>query len=107
MSKVNIRIKIPISIARIKLTNSELANIKLNTPDNLTDLTHRAEDAAESAEKNAAYVEEVINNFEGGNLVQSVEEKDGNIEVTKVNGEINIIELPISFTVKVLGDSEV
>lgn len=97
MSDIQIKLKV----------NAASAKIKVNNPDNLVALVQRAEEAAESAEENAAYIEEVIKNFEGGNLVQSVEEKDGNIEVTKANGEINIIELPMQFSVKILGDSEV
>lgn len=107
MSNISIKLKVPKEKITIKSNYGLNSNIILNTPDNLVNLTKRAEEAAKSAEENAEYVQEVINNFEGGNLVESVEEKDGNIEVTKANGEINIIELPMQFSVKILGDSEV
>lgn len=107
MSNISIKLRVPKERITIKSNYGLNSNIVLSTPDNLVNLTKRAEEAAKSAEENAEYVQEVINNFEGGNLVKSVEEKNGNIEVTKANGEINIIELPMQFSVKILGDSEV
>lgn len=107
MSNISIKLRVPKERITIKSNYGLNSNIVLSTPDNLVNLTKRAEEAAKSAEENAEYVQEVVNNFEGGNLVESVEEKNGNIEVTKANGEINIIELPMQFSVKILGDSEV
>lgn len=107
MSNISIKLKVPKERINIKNKCDFNSNIVLNTPDNLVGLTKRAEEAAKSAEENAEYVQEVIDNFEGGNLVESVVESEGNIIVTKANGDINTIELPISFSVKILGDSEI
>lgn len=107
MNDATITLEIP-SQPEIDLeVNQTELNIELNSPDNLTELTHRAEAAAELAKESAAYVEEVIANFEGGDLVQSVDEVDGEIIVTKANGSTNKIKLPMQFVVKILGDSEV
>lgn len=78
------------------LNNKKKAVVTLNqnkygntSPDNFVSLTKKAQEAAEIARKSADKVLNVVNNLQVGNVVNSVKEENGNVIVTKVNGDTN------------------
>lgn len=77
----------------ITLNQNKYGKPNTISPDNFVSLTKKAEEAAEIARKSADKVLNVVNNLQVGNVVNSVKEENGNVIVTKVNGDTNSFEV--------------
>lgn len=75
--------------AIVTLNQNKYGNPNTASPDNFVSLTKKAQEAAEIARKSADKVLNVVNNLQVGNVVNSVKEENGNVIVTKVNGDTN------------------